>query len=82
VFIAVLCRKYFPPAWKQACVVFILKLENEPMLPSSYRPISLLTVGKLFEKILLTRVLRAVNKCSLLWDEQFGFQPRLNMMQQ
>jgi hypothetical protein len=34
-----------------------------------HRPISLLdTVGKLFEKILLTRVLREVNKRGLLRD--------------
>jgi hypothetical protein len=47
---------------------------KDPMLPSSYRPINLLdTVGKLFEKILLTRVLREVNECRLLGDKQFGF---------
>jgi hypothetical protein len=55
----------------------ILKLGKDPTLPSSYRPISLLdTVGKLFEKILLTRILREVNELGLLQDEQFGFQPR------
>jgi hypothetical protein len=50
---------------------------KNPTLPSSYRPISLLdTVGKLFEKILLARVLREINECGLLRDEQFGFRPR------
>jgi hypothetical protein len=34
------------------------------------------TAGKLFEKILLTRVLREVNERSLLRDVQFGFRPR------
>jgi hypothetical protein len=69
-FNAVLRRQYFPPAWKHTRVISILK-------PSSYRPISLLdTVGKLFEKILLTRVLREVNERGLLRDEQFGFRPR------
>jgi hypothetical protein len=29
-----------------------------------------------FEKILLTRVLREVNKRGLLRDEQFGFRPK------
>jgi hypothetical protein len=43
----------------------------------TYRPISLLdTVGKLFEKNLLTRVLREVNERGLLRDEQFDFRPR------
>jgi hypothetical protein len=40
-------------------VVSILKLGKDPELPSSYRPIGLLeTVGKHFEKLLLSRVLR------------------------
>jgi hypothetical protein len=57
----------------------ILKPGKNPKLPSSYRPISLLdTVGKLFGKILLTRVLREVNERGLLRDEQFGFRPRHN----
>jgi hypothetical protein len=39
--------------------------------------ISLLdTGGELFEKILLASVLREVNECGLLRDEQFGFPPR------
>jgi hypothetical protein len=77
VFNAVLRRQYFPSAWKHARVVSILKPGKYPTLPSSYRPISLLdTVGKLFEKILLTRVLREVSEGGLLRDEQFGFRPR------
>jgi len=34
------------------------------------------TVGKLFEKILLTRFLHVVNERGLMRDEQFGFRPR------
>jgi hypothetical protein len=52
VFYAVLHRQCFSPAWKHARMVSILKPGKDPMLLSSYRPISLLdTVGKLFEKI-------------------------------
>jgi hypothetical protein len=62
---------------QHAHVVSILKPGKDPTLPSSYRPINLLdTVGKLFEKILLTRVLRTVNERGFLLDEQFGFRPR------
>jgi hypothetical protein len=58
-------------------VLSILKPGKHPKLPSFYRPISLLdTVGKLFEKILLARVLRDVSERRLLRDEQFGFRPR------
>jgi hypothetical protein len=35
------------------------------------------TIGKLFEKILLSRIFYAVSGRWLLRDEQFGFRPRL-----
>jgi hypothetical protein len=58
-------------------VVSILKPGKDPTLPSSYRPRSLLdTAGKLYEKILLARVLREVSERGLLRDEQFGFRLR------
>jgi hypothetical protein len=76
-FNAVLRRQYIPLAWKHTSVISILKPGMDPTLPSSYRPISLLdTVGKFFEKILLTRILREVNERGLQRDEQFGFRPR------
>jgi hypothetical protein len=69
VFNAVLRRQYFPPVWKHARVLPILKPGKDPTQHSSYRPIRLLdTVGKLFEKILLTRVLQEVNERGLLRD--------------
>jgi hypothetical protein len=48
-----------------------------PALPSSYRHISLLdTIGKLFEKILLARILHELSERGLLHDEQFRFRLR------
>ena len=68
---------HFPPVWKHARVISILKPGKDTAQPSSYRPISLLdTIGKLFEKILLTRILHEVGERGLLRDEQFGFRPR------
>jgi hypothetical protein len=56
-----------------------MKPGKDPTLPSSYRPISLLdTVVRLFEKILLTRVLREANERRQLRDEQFRFRPKNN----
>jgi hypothetical protein len=79
IFNAVLLTHHFLSVWKHARVISILKPGKDPALPSSYRPISLLdTIGKLFEKILLVRILHVVSECGLLGDEQFGFRPRHN----
>ena len=46
-----------PANWKNARVFSILKPGKDPALTSTYLPISLLeTIGKLFEKVLLTRI--------------------------
>jgi len=58
-------------------VISILKARKDPALRKSYQLISLLdTIGKLFEKILLPRILHEVNVRGLLRNEQFGFRPR------
>jgi hypothetical protein len=77
IFNAILLTHHFPTAWKYARVISILKLEKDPALPLSYRPISLLdTIGKLLENILLARILHEVNVRGLMRDKQFGFRPR------
>ena len=54
----------------------IHKLGKDPALSSSYPLIILLdTNGKLFEKILLARILYEVSKRGLMPDEQFGLIP-------
>jgi hypothetical protein len=70
IFNAVLRTHQFPPVWKYARVIYILKPGKDPAEPSSYRSISLLdTVGQLFEKILLTRILYEVGERGLLRNE-------------
>jgi hypothetical protein len=77
IFNAILLTHHFPKAWKHARVISILKPGNDPALLSSYRPITLLdTIGKLFENILLARILHEVNVRELMRDEQFGFRPK------
>jgi len=77
IFNAILVTHHFPTVWKHARVISILKPGKDPALPSSYRSISLLdTIGKLFEKILLSRILHEVNVRGLLRNERFGFRPR------
>jgi hypothetical protein len=64
----------FPIVWKHTRVIYILKPGKDSALPSSYRPVSLLdTIGKLFEKILLSRILYEVSESGLMRDELFGF---------
>ena len=77
IFNAVLHTHHFPQTWKHSQVISILKPGKDQALLSSYRPISILdTIGKLFEKILLARILHVVNERGLMRDEQFGFRPR------
>ena len=58
-------------------MIYIVKPGKNSAQPSSYRPISLLdTIDKLFERILLTRILYEVGERGLLRDEEFGFRHR------
>ena len=64
-----------PTVWKHARVVCILKPGKDPARSSSYRPISLLdTISKLYEKILLARILQELSELGLILDEQFQFR--------
>jgi hypothetical protein len=83
IFNSILYTHHFPPVWKHARVISILKPGRDSAQPSSYRPISLLdTIGKLSEKIELNRILHQVGECGLLSDEQFGFRPGHSTSQQ
>jgi hypothetical protein len=60
-FNAVLLKGYFPAQWKVAQIILILKPGKPPKELTSYWPISLLPiVSKVFEKILLKRLLPLV----------------------
>ncbi|XP_048003890.1 uncharacterized protein LOC125240087 [Leguminivora glycinivorella] len=51
--------------------------------PTSYRPISLLsTLGKLYEKVVLTRIQTWCNEEDILIQEQFGFRARHSCVHQ
>ena len=77
IFNAILVTHHFPKVWKHARVNSVLKPGKDPALPSSYRPISLLyTIDKLFENILLSRILQEVKVHDLLLNEQLGFRHR------
>ena len=77
IFNAILLTHHFPTRWKHTRVISILKPGKDPALRSSYGPISLLdTIGKLFEKILMARILHEVSVRGQMRDDQFEFRPR------
>ncbi|GBP88720.1 Probable RNA-directed DNA polymerase from transposon BS [Eumeta japonica] len=68
---------------EEAEVIGIHKPGKPRDLPASYRPISLLSgLGKLFEKILKTRLSDHLLGKGLIIDEQFGFRPAHSCPQQ
>ena len=74
-FNAVLEAGYIPPAWKAANIILILKPKKDKKLPSSYRPISLLScLGKLLEKIIKKRLMAVLERRKILPEHQAGFR--------
>jgi len=64
----------FPQPWKAAKLVLLRKGDKYLDEPSSYRPICLLnTVGKLFERIIKTRMEKWLEGNGNLSDRQYGF---------
>jgi hypothetical protein len=76
-FNAVLDCEHIPDIWKKANIILLLKPKKENHLPSSYRPISLLScVGKLLERIVKQRLMLELNQRKILPIHQAGFRPR------
>lgn len=74
---------YFPLLWKYSSVILILKPKKPPDCPSSYRPISLLPIlSKVFEKMLLKRLIKIVEETKALPDSQFGFRSKHSTIHQ
>lgn len=66
---------HYPSIWKVSQIIMIHKEGKSANEVSSYRPISLLPViSKLFEKILLTRMLKSLTERGTIPDHQFGFR--------
>jgi hypothetical protein len=77
-----LLKGYFPAQWKVAQIVLILK-PGKPPNELSYRPINLLpTVSKVFEKLLLKRLLPVVEYNRTIPNHQFGFRQRHSTLEQ
>lgn len=83
IFNAVLELQHFPSSWKTAKVITFLKPGKSARDPTSYRPISLLSVlSKMLERVILVRLQRHIDDTNLLPDEQFGFRAKHSTIQQ
>jgi len=57
---------YYPKKWKKSIIIMIPKPGKDHTIPSSYRPIILLScLSKMFEKCLLTGTIEQVNGITL-----------------
>jgi hypothetical protein len=82
-FNAVLLKGYFVAQWNVAQIILILKPAKLLNELTSYPPISLLPiVSKVFEKIILKRLLPVVENNRLILNHQFGFRQRHFTIQQ
>jgi hypothetical protein len=82
-FNAVLLKGYFPAQCKVPQKILIFKPGKPPNELTPYQPISLLpTVSKVFEKLLLKRLLRMVENNGLIPNHQFGFRKRHSTIEQ
>ena len=66
----------FPSIWKTSSIIPIHKMGKHLNSPASFRPISLTScVSKLFERIILSRLLFFLESNSILSPCQVGFRP-------
>ena len=73
---AILATGHFPQILKQAEVFLIHKPNKEPTLPTSYRPIALITLlSKIFEKLIAHRLRNYLENTGQMNLHQHGFRP-------
>ena len=73
----------FPSIWKTSSIIPIHKMRKPLDSPASFRPISLTScVSKLFERIILSRLLFFLESNSILSPRQAGFRPGRSTLDQ
>lgn len=74
-FNAAIRLKYFPQSWKVAQIIMIPKPGKPENEIASYRPISLLPIiSKLFERLILKRLIPIIEEKQHIPQHQFGFR--------
>ena len=65
----------FPDCWKVSSVVPVFKNVGERSTAKNYRPVSLFSVvSKVFERLVINRIVDHLDKCGLFSDFQYGFR--------
>ena len=73
----------FPTIWKTSAIIPIHKMGKPLYSPASFRPISLTScASKLFERIILSRLLFFLESNSILSPRQAGFRPGRSTLNQ
>ena len=73
----------FPSIWKTSSIIPMHKMGKPLDSPASFRPISLTScVSKLFERIILSRLLFFLESNSILSPRQAGFRPGRSILDQ
>ena len=73
----------FPSIWKTSSIILIHKMEKPLDSPAFFRPISLTScVSKLFERIILSRLLFFLESNFILSPRQAGFRPGRSTLDQ
>jgi ribonuclease HI len=69
---------HFPNCWK-SCVIKVIRKagKTDYRKVNAYRPISLISVfGKIFEKLLINRIVHYLNENKMIDRKQYGFSPQ------
>ena len=82
-FDAILDNGEVPEAWTTGIIVPIYKRKGETTDPNNYRGITLVSVlGKVFTKLINTRIDTFLNSNSILLDNQAGFRKNMSTADQ
>lgn len=83
VYNGILRVQHFPAIWKVSQILMIHKDGKPPSDVTSYRPISLLPIlSKVFEKLLLRRILPILMEKGIIPGHQFGFRQQHSTVEQ
>ena len=73
---------FLHPDWLKLAKITPLYKKGDRNLPENYRPISLISsLSKVFEKLLLKRMMSFCTKHKILTSAQFGFRPKMSCVQ-